>query len=75
MSFSRVLVSLFAMLVRCRRLLFGLFVLALTVLVRCLKVVISRSSVVCGSRVMLLDGRMFILAMIANPALFRSQAA
>jgi len=58
-SFDRVLVSLLAMLVRCRRVLFGLFVLALSVLVRCLKVVMSRSSEVCGSRVMLFDGRVF----------------
>ena len=47
------------MLVRGRRVLFGLFVLALTVLVRCLKVVMSSSSVVCSSGMMLLDGRMF----------------
>jgi hypothetical protein len=57
-SFNRVLMSLLAMLVRGRRVLFGLFVLALTVLVRCLKVVMS-SSVVCSSGMMLLDGRMF----------------
>jgi hypothetical protein len=38
-SFNRVLMSLLTMLVRGRRVLFGLFVLALTVLVRCLKVV------------------------------------
>jgi len=36
-SFNRVLMSLLAVLVRGRRALFGLFVLALTVLVRCLK--------------------------------------
>jgi len=36
-----------------------LFVLALTVLVRCLKVVMSSSSVVCGSGMMMLEGRMF----------------
>jgi hypothetical protein len=58
-SFNRVLMSLLAMLVRGRRVLFGLFVLALTVLVRCLKVVMSSSSVVCSSGMMMLDGRMF----------------
>ena len=47
------------MIVGGRRVLFGLFVLALTVLVRCLKVVMSSSGVVCGSGMMLLDGRMF----------------
>ena len=57
MSFNRVLMSLVAMLVRGRRVLFGLFVFALTVLVRCLKVVMSSSSVVCGSGMMML--RMF----------------
>jgi hypothetical protein len=52
--------SLPAMLVRGRRVLFGLFLLALTLLVRCLKVVMSSSSsVVSGSGMMLLDGRMF----------------
>jgi hypothetical protein len=53
--------SLLAVLVRGRRALFGLFVLALTVLVlvRCLKVVMSSSSVVCGSGMMMLEGRMF----------------
>jgi len=53
--------SLLAMLVRGRRVLFGLFLLALTllVLVRCLKVVMSSSSVVCSSGMMMLDGRMF----------------
>jgi hypothetical protein len=51
--------SLLAMLVRGRRALFGLFVLALTVLVRCLKVVMSSSSVVCSSGMMLLGGRVF----------------
>jgi hypothetical protein len=51
--------SLLAMLKRGRRVLFGLFVLALTVLVRCLKVVMSSSSVVCSSGMMMLDGRMF----------------
>ena len=59
MSFNRVLMSLLAMLVRGRRVLFGLFLLALTLLVRCLKVVMSSSSVVSGSGMMLLDGRMF----------------
>ena len=61
MSFNRVLMSLLAMLVRGRRVLFGLFLLALTllVLVRCLKVVMSSSSVVCSSGMMMLDGRMF----------------
>ena len=61
MSFNRVLMSLLAVLVRGRRALFGLFVLALTVLVlvRCLKVVMSSSSVVCGSGMMMLEGRMF----------------
>jgi len=58
-SFNRVLMSLLAMLKRGRRVLFGLFVLALTVLVRCLKVVMSSSSVVCSSGMMTLDGRMF----------------
>ena len=58
-SFNRVLMSLLAMLVRGRRVLFGLFVLALTVLVRCLKVVMSSSSMVCSSGMMMLDGRMF----------------
>ena len=47
------------MLLRGRRVVFGLFALALTVLVRSLKVVMSRSSVVRGSRMMLLNGRMF----------------
>jgi len=37
-------VSLLAMLLRGRRVVFGLFALALTVLVRSLKVVMSRSS-------------------------------
>ena len=59
MSFSRVLMSLLAMFVRGSRVLFGLFVLALTVLVRCLKVVMCSSSVVCSSGLMMLDGRMF----------------
>ena len=59
MSFNRVLMSLLVMLVRGRRVLFALFVLALTVLVRCLKVVMSSSSVVCSSGMMMLDGRMF----------------
>ena len=59
MSFNRVLMSLPAMLVRGRRVLFGLFLLALTLLVRCLKVVMSSSSVVCSSGMMMLDGRMF----------------
>jgi len=58
-SFDSVLVSLLAMLMRDRRALLGLFVLALTMLVRCLKMVMSSSSVVCGSGMMLLDGRMF----------------
>ena len=59
MSFNRVLMSLLAVLVRGRRVLFGLFVLALTVLVRCLKVVMSSSSVVCSSGMVMRDGRMF----------------
>ena len=59
MSFDSVLVSLLAMLMRGRRVLLGLFVLALTMLVRCLKMVMSSSSVVCGSGVMMLDSRMF----------------
>lgn len=59
MSFNRVLMSLLAVLVRGRRALFGLFVLALTVLVRCLKVVMSSRSVVCSSGMMMLEGRMF----------------
>ena len=59
MSFNRVLLSLLAMLVRGRRVLFGLFVLALTVLMRCLKVVMSSRSMVCSSGMMMLYGRMF----------------
>jgi hypothetical protein len=51
--------SLLAMLVRGRRVLFGLFVLVLTVLVGCLKVVMSGSSVVCSSGMMMFDCRMF----------------
>jgi len=47
------------MLMRGRRVLLGLFVLALTMLVRGLKMVMSSSSVVCGSGVMMLDSRMF----------------
>jgi hypothetical protein len=39
--------------------LLGLFVLAPTVLVRCLKVVMCSSSVVCSSGMMVLAGRMF----------------
>jgi hypothetical protein len=52
---------LLAMLVRGRRVLFGLFALALTVPVRCLKVAMGRSSMVCSSGLMKLDGRMFSL--------------
>ena len=60
MSFNRVLMSLLAMLVRRHRVLFGLLVLALAVLVRCLKLVMSSSSsVVRSSGMMLLHGRMF----------------
>jgi hypothetical protein len=58
-TFNRVLMSLLAMLVRGRRVLFGLFVLVLTVLVGCLKVVMSGSSVVCSSGMMMFDCRMF----------------
>ena len=53
------LVGLLAMIVRGRRVLLGLLVLALTVLVRCCKVVMSSSSVVCSSGMMMLDARMF----------------
>jgi len=58
-SFNCVLMSLLAMLVRGHRVLFGLFLLALSVLVRGLKMVMSSSGVVCSSGMMLLDGRMF----------------
>jgi len=58
-SVNRVLMSLVAMLVRGRRVLFGLFVFALTVLVRRLDVVMSSSSVVCSSGMMMLGSRMF----------------
>jgi hypothetical protein len=55
-SFDGVFVSLLAMLMCGRRVLFGLSVHALTMLVRCLKMVMS-SSVVCGSGMRVLDGR------------------
>jgi hypothetical protein len=59
LSFNRVLMSLLGMLVRGRRVLFGLFVPALTVLVRCLMMVMSSGSLMCSSCIMMLGSGMF----------------
>jgi hypothetical protein len=50
--------SLFAVLVRGRRVLFGLFVPSLTMLMRCFMVVVSSGRLVCSGGNMVLSGWM-----------------